>query len=202
MPFKSKAQMRKFRSMEEQGKLPKGTARQWTKETEGIENLPERVLDKKAFVSGIIDYFTKKEPQHFSPPGASYTSSYADIQKVFGRVVTTDKLFKEIENDPKLSRAGKEKAKREILHFEKKEQSEQKHKAPSGTLMSKGMGYGGSALLAYLASKNVDSVPLKLLLGGAIVLAGGPIMSSLVDFFGQSQVINPGAKESIPSWSM
>jgi hypothetical protein len=194
--------MRKFYAMEERGELPLGTVAQWIKETKSIKDLPERVLNKQAFISGIIDYFTKQEPQGFYDDKDSMMASPSKVQNVFNRVVTTDKLFKEIENDPKLSRQEKEKAKREILHFEKKEQAEQKHKSSSGTLMSKGMGYGGSALLAYLASKNVESIPLKLLLGGAIVIAGGSVMSSLIDFFGRPIITKPNVRESIPSWSL
>lgn len=43
MPFKSKAQERKFRELEDQGKLPKGTADRWAKETPSITKLPERI---------------------------------------------------------------------------------------------------------------------------------------------------------------
>lgn len=48
MPFKSKAQMRKFYSMERDGELPKGTAQRWADETPNIKSLPERVKPKKA----------------------------------------------------------------------------------------------------------------------------------------------------------
>ena len=46
MPFKSKAQERKFRVLESQGKLPKGTADQWLKETKNPQGLPEHVKKK------------------------------------------------------------------------------------------------------------------------------------------------------------
>ena len=52
MPFSSKAQMRKFFSLESQGKLKKGTADNWAKETPSIKNLPEHIADKKN--GGII----------------------------------------------------------------------------------------------------------------------------------------------------
>lgn len=47
MPFKSKAQQRKMFELEKQGKVPKGTAEQWAKETPNIGKLPERVTAPK-----------------------------------------------------------------------------------------------------------------------------------------------------------
>jgi hypothetical protein len=47
MPFRSKAQMRKFAAMEKEGKLPKGTFKRWLKHTRNIRNLPERVRKRK-----------------------------------------------------------------------------------------------------------------------------------------------------------
>lgn len=46
MPYKSKKQMRKFFVLEKQGKLPKGTAEAWAKETPSIKSLPIRVKRK------------------------------------------------------------------------------------------------------------------------------------------------------------
>lgn len=42
MPYKSKAQMKKFFAMEDRGELPKGTAEKWAKHTPNIKKLPER----------------------------------------------------------------------------------------------------------------------------------------------------------------
>jgi len=42
MPYKSKAQQRKFFAMESQGEIPKGTARRWAKHTPNLKNLPEK----------------------------------------------------------------------------------------------------------------------------------------------------------------
>lgn len=42
MPYKSKAQMRKFFAMEKRGEIPKGTARRWVKHTKDIKSLPEK----------------------------------------------------------------------------------------------------------------------------------------------------------------
>ncbi len=42
MPFKSKAQRRYFYWAEKHGKLPKGTAKRWERETPNPERLPER----------------------------------------------------------------------------------------------------------------------------------------------------------------
>ena len=47
MPYKSKAQMRKFFAMEAEGELPKGTARQWAHHTPDLKKLPEHA-EKKA----------------------------------------------------------------------------------------------------------------------------------------------------------
>jgi len=42
VPFKSKAQMRRFFAMEERGELPEGKAEEWAAETPNIKTLPER----------------------------------------------------------------------------------------------------------------------------------------------------------------
>jgi hypothetical protein len=59
MPFKSKAQMKKFFAMENRGELPKGKARQWAHETKSIKSLPEH--KKSAYVvmmvPGIFERF-------------------------------------------------------------------------------------------------------------------------------------------------
>lgn len=46
MPFKSEAQRRKIHELEEQGKLPKGTAEKWEAETPEHAKLPDRVHPK------------------------------------------------------------------------------------------------------------------------------------------------------------
>jgi hypothetical protein len=46
MPFKSKAQMRKFFAMERAGELPQGTAREWAHHTSDIKKLPEKIEEK------------------------------------------------------------------------------------------------------------------------------------------------------------
>lgn len=43
MPYKSKAQQRKFFAMESRGELPKGTALEWAHETPNLKSLPEHV---------------------------------------------------------------------------------------------------------------------------------------------------------------
>lgn len=45
MPYKSQAQHRKFRALEREGKLPKGTAREWAHHTPNLKTLPDRVGD-------------------------------------------------------------------------------------------------------------------------------------------------------------
>ena len=42
MPFKSKAQMRKFAVMERNGELPPGTFEKWMSKTGDVKRLPER----------------------------------------------------------------------------------------------------------------------------------------------------------------
>ena len=54
MPFKSKAQMRRFFAMEEKGDIPKGTAEKWLKETKDVSKLPERIIKKQASFFGKI----------------------------------------------------------------------------------------------------------------------------------------------------
>ena len=44
MPFKSKAQMRKFHVMEKRGEIPKGTTAKWARHTKSIKKLPEKKL--------------------------------------------------------------------------------------------------------------------------------------------------------------
>ena len=46
MPFKSKKQLKKFAVLEKQGKLPKGTFKEWVKETPNIKRLPTKVKRK------------------------------------------------------------------------------------------------------------------------------------------------------------
>lgn len=45
-PFKSKAQLKKFAEMEKRGEIPKGTFKQWLKETPNPKKLPERKKNK------------------------------------------------------------------------------------------------------------------------------------------------------------
>jgi hypothetical protein len=40
MPFKSKKQIGKFAILEKEGKLPKGTLKEWAHETPNIKKLP------------------------------------------------------------------------------------------------------------------------------------------------------------------
>ena len=47
MPYKSKAQMKKFFAMESRGELPKGTAEEWAHETPNIKKLPKHKKSKK-----------------------------------------------------------------------------------------------------------------------------------------------------------
>ena len=47
MPFKSKAQLKKFAMLEKAGKLPKGTTSQWAHETKNIKRLPEHIKKGK-----------------------------------------------------------------------------------------------------------------------------------------------------------
>lgn len=53
MPFQSKAQMAKMAELEKQGKVKKGTVKQWASETPDIKKLPERKSPKK--VASIAD---------------------------------------------------------------------------------------------------------------------------------------------------
>lgn len=49
MPYKSKAQRRKFWAMVDRGELPESTAREWERETKNKEDLPEKVMEKKSY---------------------------------------------------------------------------------------------------------------------------------------------------------
>lgn len=46
MPYQSQAQMRKFFALEDEGKLPKGTAKKWAHETPDVKSLPEHKGEK------------------------------------------------------------------------------------------------------------------------------------------------------------
>ena len=46
MPFKSKAQMRKFGEMLKQGKITKDTFDEWAHATPDVEKLPERSIGR------------------------------------------------------------------------------------------------------------------------------------------------------------
>lgn len=47
MPFKSKAQVRKFGAMLKRGEISKATFNKWVKHTPNIKKLPERIKKKK-----------------------------------------------------------------------------------------------------------------------------------------------------------
>jgi len=47
MPFKSKAQVRKFYELHKQGKLGSETIAKWAGETKDLKKLPEHVTDSK-----------------------------------------------------------------------------------------------------------------------------------------------------------
>jgi len=47
MPFKSKAQVRKFGAMVRRGEISKKKFKQWLAETPNVKKLPERVKRKK-----------------------------------------------------------------------------------------------------------------------------------------------------------
>ena len=61
MPFKSKAQMKKFFAMEKRGEIPKGTAKRWAEHTRNIKKLPKRVRTKKRKVKGRRKFTYKKK---------------------------------------------------------------------------------------------------------------------------------------------
>lgn len=47
MPFKSEAQRRKMYELEKQGKVPKGTASQWERDTPKGKKLPEKAKKRR-----------------------------------------------------------------------------------------------------------------------------------------------------------
>jgi len=54
MPFKSKAQVRKFYAMEKRGEIAPGTSERWGKETPNINSLPNRKKRKKGSPLGNV----------------------------------------------------------------------------------------------------------------------------------------------------
>jgi len=49
MPFKSKAQLRKFGQLLKEGKISTSTFKKWIEETKNIKNLPERAKKYKKY---------------------------------------------------------------------------------------------------------------------------------------------------------
>jgi hypothetical protein len=47
MPFKSQKQLLKFRQLEKEGKLKKGTVDKWLSETTNPKSLPEKINNKQ-----------------------------------------------------------------------------------------------------------------------------------------------------------
>ena len=81
MPFKSKAQMRKFYAMEASGEMPKGTAKKWSKETKNKKGLPEHVkeaIQRDPFLFSKLAY-ELFNPSH-SPPRSETEIMSEDIQ--------------------------------------------------------------------------------------------------------------------------
>lgn len=90
MPFKSKAQMRKFFQLEKEGKLPKGTAQRWLDETPNVKKLPNRVKPKKPLKkSAFAEGFSKAaqvnlKKEHKDPEGGLSRSGRAAYNKATG----------------------------------------------------------------------------------------------------------------------
>jgi hypothetical protein len=59
MPFRSKAQARKFGQLVREGKISQETFDQWASETPNMKKLPERVKKKKTKKSGFDKGFKK-----------------------------------------------------------------------------------------------------------------------------------------------
>ena len=62
MPYKSKAQMKKFFAMESRGELPKGTAKEWAHHTPNISKLPEKKRNpvESPTLTGVSNEFLKR----------------------------------------------------------------------------------------------------------------------------------------------
>ena len=54
MPFKSKAQLRKFGAMVKRGEISKRKFNEWLKATPSVKKLPERVKKKSKLIKKII----------------------------------------------------------------------------------------------------------------------------------------------------
>lgn len=63
MPFKSKSQQKKMFALEKEGKIKKGTAERWAKETKNIKALPQKVGKSKAPMKSLADVksYTEKK---------------------------------------------------------------------------------------------------------------------------------------------
>ena len=187
MPFKSDAQRRYMFWAESKGKLPKGTSKQWAKETPNIEDLPERAKKKKkrikkaAFDIGIATAAIKflKSASDYSAGSArgkglgSFLPNKDILNKIdrFMKTETASSMAEKIEKDKTLSRDQKDKIISNIMGF-------QQHYggiAKDYTLAGEATGLVGGALLSYLLMRNskIKSPVTKALLGGAIMLASG-----------------------------
>ena len=83
MPFRSKAQHRKFIIMEKSGDIPEGTTAQWMKETKNFKKLPERV--KEAMLD-LTPHFTKIAIELFDPAKNPIVPSHVTQQQAIEQV--------------------------------------------------------------------------------------------------------------------
>ena len=99
MPFKSRAQAKKFRVMEAKGEIPKGTSHRWAEHTKSIKSLPEHVkkhgkkttkkaaliclvsqLQKRAALVKIAEHLAKKADAPAATPQATYPGPMQPMQ--------------------------------------------------------------------------------------------------------------------------
>jgi hypothetical protein len=74
VPFKTQFQAKKFRVMESEGSLPKGTSHQWAHETPGgIGSLPEHVHERRPAMARLTTKQRNALPsQSFALPGRRF----------------------------------------------------------------------------------------------------------------------------------
>jgi len=193
MPFKSKAQQKKFFAMEERGEIPKGTAKRWAEETPNIKKLPEKVKKKKekkascndlvmyGFIAGLkkqSEYIIKTAGIDFSPGSMSAFGSQQTIDKInhILKTESIDSLVDKIKQDPKLTSEQKDKLIANIAEW----QSKYKGRTNKTTQrFGEATGAAGGLLLSYLLMKGIGekTIPgwLKILLGGIITTSSGII---------------------------
>ena len=136
MPYKSKAQQRKFFAMESRGELPKGTALEWAHETPNLKSLPEHV--KKS---------TLLAHAHDSGSGIAKSQLRAgekvEMEHTKDRSKARDIAFDHLKEDPSYYTKLKKVEKSKYAAY----------RAPAGGMVARGTVYKGGEMVPDMGGK-------------------------------------------------